>query len=163
MFNVYLPKLLEGRGGDDGAAKSLEDNLWDVVIYTVGGCPGAIVSCCQLPIFPLLRYVSGADWCLASRLATGPSVVVSREHTPDSAVLPFLRLGAASLGCASEHGGDQLECYCELSITLSCTRRTFLLTLQRPCGRFCTAGRLRYSTPKVRLSRICSLHPRIPN
>ncbi len=50
MFNVYLPKLLEGRGGDDGAAKSLEDNLWDVVIYTVGGCPGAIVSSIKPPI-----------------------------------------------------------------------------------------------------------------
>ncbi|KAI0695996.1 major facilitator superfamily domain-containing protein [Cytidiella melzeri] len=44
MFNVYLPKLLEGRGGDDGALKSLSGNLWDVVIYTVGGCPGAIIG-----------------------------------------------------------------------------------------------------------------------
>ena len=46
MFNVYLPKLLEGRpgvGGDAGAPKSLNDSLWDVIIYSVGGCPGAIV------------------------------------------------------------------------------------------------------------------------
>ena len=46
MFNVYLPKLLEGRpgvGGDAGAPTSLNDSLWDVVIYSVGGCPGAIV------------------------------------------------------------------------------------------------------------------------
>lgn len=46
MFNVYLPKLLEGRGNaDEGTApKSLSDSLWDVVIYSIGGCPGAIVS-----------------------------------------------------------------------------------------------------------------------
>lgn len=46
MFNVYLPKLLEGRpgvGGDASGPKSLNDSLWDVVIYSVGGCPGAIV------------------------------------------------------------------------------------------------------------------------
>ena len=47
MFNVYLPKLLETRSptrDPDGAPKSLEDSLWDVVIYSLGGCPGAIVS-----------------------------------------------------------------------------------------------------------------------
>ena len=46
MFNVYLPKLLEGRGNgsDSSAPKSLSDSLWDVVIYSIGGCPGAIVS-----------------------------------------------------------------------------------------------------------------------
>ncbi len=46
MFNVYLPKLLETRSspGDGGAPKSLTESLWDVVIYSVGGCPGAIVS-----------------------------------------------------------------------------------------------------------------------
>ncbi|KAK7681521.1 hypothetical protein QCA50_015253 [Cerrena zonata] len=47
MFNVYLPKLLEGRpgmGGDGDVPKSLNDSLWDVVIYSVGGCPGAILG-----------------------------------------------------------------------------------------------------------------------
>jgi hypothetical protein len=45
MFNVYLPKLLEtGTNADALNAKTLEDTLWDVVIYTIGGCPGAIVS-----------------------------------------------------------------------------------------------------------------------
>ncbi|KAI0346052.1 MFS general substrate transporter [Trametopsis cervina] len=44
MFNVYLPKLLEGRGDSNGVPKSLSDNLWDVVIYTIGGCPGAIIG-----------------------------------------------------------------------------------------------------------------------
>ena len=47
MFNVYLPKLLETRSPSsdpNGAPKSLENSLWDVVIYSLGGCPGAIVS-----------------------------------------------------------------------------------------------------------------------
>ena len=41
MFNVYYPKLLETGAGDEN--KSLEDTLWDVVIFTLGGCPGALV------------------------------------------------------------------------------------------------------------------------
>ncbi|KIJ64572.1 hypothetical protein HYDPIDRAFT_90001 [Hydnomerulius pinastri MD-312] len=45
MFNVYFPKLLEtGTPGDNTLPKSLEDNLWDVVIFTLGGCPGAILG-----------------------------------------------------------------------------------------------------------------------
>lgn len=48
MFNVFLPKLLETRSRVDITSvipgKKLEDNLWDVVIFTIGGCPGAIVS-----------------------------------------------------------------------------------------------------------------------
>lgn len=45
MFNVFLPKLLETRptGGGVTAPKTLEETLWDVVIFTIGGCPGAIV------------------------------------------------------------------------------------------------------------------------
>lgn len=45
MFNVFLPKLLE-TGPRDGieTPKTLEASLWDVVIFTIGGCPGAIVS-----------------------------------------------------------------------------------------------------------------------
>jgi len=48
MFNVFFPKLLETRStiGSTSVApiKTLEENLWDVVIFTIGGCPGAIVS-----------------------------------------------------------------------------------------------------------------------
>lgn len=46
MFNVFLPKLLETGSGADGplVPKTLEESLWDVVIFTIGGCPGAIVS-----------------------------------------------------------------------------------------------------------------------
>jgi len=60
MFNVFLPKLLERRlggmtpqpsqpsGGSTigvrSVESSLEDSLWNVVVYSIGGCPGAIVS-----------------------------------------------------------------------------------------------------------------------
>jgi len=43
MFNVFLPKLLESGSANGGAPKSIEESLWDVVIFTLGGCPGALV------------------------------------------------------------------------------------------------------------------------
>ena len=45
MFNVYLPKLLETRRRVISVAEtaSLERTLWEVVIFTIGGCPGAVV------------------------------------------------------------------------------------------------------------------------
>jgi hypothetical protein len=44
MFNVFLPKLLETRRVVTQAeTASLERTLWDVVIFTIGGCPGAVV------------------------------------------------------------------------------------------------------------------------
>lgn len=58
MFNAFLPKLLEKRlekmtpkpssvrsvAGFRSAESSLEASLWDVVIYSIGGCPGAILG-----------------------------------------------------------------------------------------------------------------------
>ncbi|KAI0269991.1 major facilitator superfamily domain-containing protein [Gloeopeniophorella convolvens] len=44
MFNVYLPKLLEARNSAGIQSKSLEGTLWDVVIFTIGGCPGAMLG-----------------------------------------------------------------------------------------------------------------------
>ena len=45
LFNVYLPKLLETRRVvKPGDTNSLERTLWEVVIFTIGGCPGSIVS-----------------------------------------------------------------------------------------------------------------------
>ena len=44
MFNVYLPKLLETRRVVTQAeTASLERTLLDIVIFTIGGCPGALV------------------------------------------------------------------------------------------------------------------------
>lgn len=55
MFNVFLPKLLETTS-DEGIMelKTLEASLWDVVIFTIGGCPGAIVSFFSLIVNPRL-------------------------------------------------------------------------------------------------------------
>ena len=47
MFNVFLPKLLETSSSlQDGVEtpKTLEDTLWDVVLFTLGGVPGPIVG-----------------------------------------------------------------------------------------------------------------------
>jgi hypothetical protein len=69
MFNAFLPKLLEKRlegmnpelslgrsaAGIRSAESSLEDSLWDVVIYSIGGCPGAIVSA-------LVMVANSAKW-----------------------------------------------------------------------------------------------------
>jgi len=53
MFNVYLPKLLETASTKHSAGqlvvkaeteKSLDESLWDVVIFTLGGCPGALIG-----------------------------------------------------------------------------------------------------------------------
>ncbi|CAE6484302.1 unnamed protein product [Rhizoctonia solani] len=43
MFNVYLPKLLEKRLGASGG-ESRKEALWDIVIFTLGGCPGALIG-----------------------------------------------------------------------------------------------------------------------
>lgn len=48
MFNVFLPKMLEmspgGAAPDGTAGNTLEGTMWDVVIFTIGGCPGAILG-----------------------------------------------------------------------------------------------------------------------
>ncbi|RPD62502.1 MFS general substrate transporter [Lentinus tigrinus ALCF2SS1-7] len=62
MFNVYLPKLLETRSPSrdpGGAPRSLEDSLWDVVIYSLGGCPGALLGAW------LIESRLGRRWSLA--------------------------------------------------------------------------------------------------
>ncbi|KAF9543339.1 MFS general substrate transporter [Agrocybe pediades] len=58
MFNVYLPKLLETRSGT-GRPQTLEESLWDVVIFTIGGCPGAILGAY------LIESSLGRRWSLA--------------------------------------------------------------------------------------------------
>ncbi|KZT11946.1 MFS general substrate transporter [Laetiporus sulphureus 93-53] len=61
MFNVYLPKLLEGRSGSDplAAPRSLQDSLKDIVIYALGGCPGAVLGAY------LIDSPLGRRWSLA--------------------------------------------------------------------------------------------------
>ncbi|KAG5638739.1 hypothetical protein H0H81_010549 [Sphagnurus paluster] len=64
MFNVYLPKLLETGSASRNSVvaaegKTLEDSLWDVVIFTIGGCPGAILGAY------LIESPLGRRWSLA--------------------------------------------------------------------------------------------------
>ncbi|PPQ73324.1 hypothetical protein CVT26_015347 [Gymnopilus dilepis] len=67
MFNVYLPKLLETRpGANTGVPQTLEDSLWDVMIFTIGGCPGALLGAY------LIESSLGRRWSLAgSTFLTG--------------------------------------------------------------------------------------------
>jgi hypothetical protein len=49
MFNVFLPTLLEYRSKDESkehedTSAGLAGALWEVVIFTIGGCPGALVG-----------------------------------------------------------------------------------------------------------------------
>lgn len=67
MFNVYLPKLLETGSGSGSShnvqsvppTKTLEQSLWDVVIFAIGGCPGAILGAW------LIETRLGRRWSLA--------------------------------------------------------------------------------------------------
>ncbi|KAJ7250029.1 major facilitator superfamily domain-containing protein [Mycena haematopus] len=54
LFDVFLPKLLESSG-----TKTIEEGLWDVLIYTIGGCPGPLLGA-RLILTPL-----GRRWSLA--------------------------------------------------------------------------------------------------
>ncbi|KAH9480727.1 putative MFS-type transporter PB1E7.08c [Psilocybe cubensis] len=59
MFNVYLPKLLETRSGSTEESQTLEGSLWDVMIFTIGGCPGALLGAF------LIESSLGRRWSLA--------------------------------------------------------------------------------------------------
>ena len=80
MFNVFLPKLLESRSSSD-VPQSLKQSLWDVMIFTIGGCPGAIV---RVFFFPSETHIpifnSHVDWCLPNRIEAGSKMVFSRKH-----------------------------------------------------------------------------------
>ncbi|KAL1745814.1 major facilitator superfamily domain-containing protein [Schizophyllum fasciatum] len=79
MFNIFLPKLLEAKGAlDSGTAdsdepapsmadpSSLRKSLWDLAIFTIGGCPGSILGAY------MVRSSLGRRWSLAgSTFATG--------------------------------------------------------------------------------------------
>jgi hypothetical protein len=60
MFNVYLPKLLETGSSDENSTKSLEDSLWDFLIFSLGGCPGAIV-CRSISLFYWLVWFASCN------------------------------------------------------------------------------------------------------
>ena len=115
MFNVFLPKLLEmteaGRDDDSSAGaveaaavmtaerKSLEESLWDVVIFTLGGCPGAIVSrfpCHLCQSFILFEKNEARG--VFHRVAAGPQMVIGRQHVYHGVLLYRVCAGAVFLG-----------------------------------------------------------------
>jgi hypothetical protein len=118
MFNVFLPKLLETRSTAGitsvASGKTLEDNLWDVVIFTIGGCPGAIVSppfSCLFRAYLLIMDLSA--WCFDDRIPFRPQAVVSGKHVRHSVVLSHVCVGRVVVGRACKHGGHQFECDCK--------------------------------------------------
>jgi hypothetical protein len=123
MFNVYLPKLLETRLGrmspggpvsESSAASpssSLIDSLWDVVVYSIGGCPGAIVNLDSLLCFRKISCLLYIAWCLSRRVIVGTTVVTRREHIHLSIFLHHLRTSERTTRIESEYCGHQLECF----------------------------------------------------
>ncbi|PFH49963.1 hypothetical protein AMATHDRAFT_62131 [Amanita thiersii Skay4041] len=80
MFNVFLPKLLESGSSSLSLVakpKSIEDSLWDVVVFTIGGCPGAILGAY------LIESRLGRRWSLAGStfLTALLCLVFVRVHT----------------------------------------------------------------------------------
>lgn len=69
MFNVFLPTFLEYRSGENSASESsgepssLSGPLWEVVIFTLGGCPGALVGAYLIDAAP--RYHMSKSLVLA--------------------------------------------------------------------------------------------------
>lgn len=84
LFNVFLPKLLENRSSFD-VPQTLEQSLWDVMISTIGGCPGAVVRIAFVFVFARdniysFLSISHVDWCLPNKIEAGSKMVISRKH-----------------------------------------------------------------------------------
>jgi hypothetical protein len=122
MFNVYLPKLLETRRVISVAeTSSLERTLWEVVIFTIGGCPGAVVRRLLYPVcisslmsdfFPLLAMIhyNNKVRCMVDREAgTWKKVIPGREYVFDSVALPRFCAREGSGGCHCDHRWDKLK------------------------------------------------------
>ncbi|KAJ7868296.1 major facilitator superfamily domain-containing protein [Mycena leptocephala] len=90
MFNVFLPKLLESSG-----TKTIEEGLWDVLIYTLGGCPGALLGA-KLILTPL-----GRRWSLAGStiVTAGFCILFVFAQSVESALA--VRISAIGVGLAS--------------------------------------------------------------
>jgi len=80
MFNVFLPKLLEGRVPSVRAStgNDLERTMWNIVIFTLGGCPGALLGA-WLQELSLGRRISLALSTIATAFLCWVFVLVSSE------------------------------------------------------------------------------------
>jgi len=85
MFNVFLPKLLEMGSSGEERVKTLEENLWDVMIFTVGGTPGAIVSQKWTPFLfllqKLMKLIQLGAWLVETPLRRRWSLALSTFTT----------------------------------------------------------------------------------
>ncbi|KAJ7647043.1 MFS general substrate transporter [Roridomyces roridus] len=90
MFNVYLPKLLESKG-----TTSIEASLWDVLIFTIGGCPGAFVGA-KLILTPL-----GRRWSLAGSTIMTAVFCLLFVFAQKAQNAFFVRISATGVGLAS--------------------------------------------------------------
>lgn len=110
MFNVYYPKLLETGSRGDSTPKSLEDNLWDVVIFTLGGCPGALVR-----LHPAFRPESTFNLCADvargghGRKRARATTFVGRHNPLDGFLLHGLCPRRESIFSSRQFGRDQFE------------------------------------------------------
>ena len=114
MFNVFLPKLLETRSTSD-VPQTLEQSLWDVVIFTVGGCPGALVCflfCFVLfsPVYVFNLHFAYIDWRLPNRVEDGSKMVISWKHVHYSFFLCDIHSRRVEVGGYVEYRGDKFEC-----------------------------------------------------
>jgi len=80
MFNVYLPKLLENRVPTVNKSENneLERTMWDIVIFTLGGCPGALLGA-WLQELPLGKRISLALSTVATAILCWVFVLVNSE------------------------------------------------------------------------------------
>ncbi|KAJ7043097.1 MFS general substrate transporter [Mycena alexandri] len=90
MFNVFLPKLLESTG-----TKSIEDSLWDVLIFTIGGCPGALLGA-KLILTPL-----GRRWSLAGSTLITAAFCILFVFAQTAKSEWSVRISAIGVGLAS--------------------------------------------------------------
>ena len=103
-----------GSSGEEHV-KTLEENLWDVMIFTVGGTPGAIVSQKWDPLpFSLNswnEFVSAG--CMARRNITRPTLVIGLEYIYNGSILSCICHRGKDVGGENDDCGDLFERDCE--------------------------------------------------
>ena len=118
MFNVFLPKLLETRREISVTkATSLETTLWEVVIFTIGGCPGAVVRTLLCPvcpslIFPLsttIHFNNKVRRMVDRETRTWEKAIAGWEYILDSAALPRFCSRERSAGCHYDYRWDKFK------------------------------------------------------
>src|SRR5260221_13235777 len=106
IFNVYFPKLVELRlGTGGGKSESRLGVLWDVVIFTVGGMPGAIVRLAYSG-FAYAHSNTIVDWSLYDTLTFGPTFLAGLSHFCNGDTVLPVYCGEYSRHCRCDINGD---------------------------------------------------------